>query len=169
VDTRRHPRGEDHHSKTLRRLKEHHAGNWDDWRPYDRPETPIIHPQSSVGTVLYYVLEMIEKGRGGDWHLIDEVHLVGFPLCFDGDVQHWTEEKQPYTVGGESLLAGTCVRQDQRPTYHLAIRNGGGVRQYAALAGHRCLNHGGGLLDIPTIGDLWQFHTEEPQRQEYEI
>lgn len=151
-------------SKTLRRLKEHHAGNWDDWHEYDRPPTPVIYPDSSVGTVLWYVLHMIDigtlPGRDG------EVHLCGFPLCFPDGVQHWTEERLPYRVGASHYMP---------PEVFVTVNGLPTIWQFLQAAAFvdltpwpfTLINHSGGLLDIPGIGDL--FSTDPPTKREYEV
>ena len=154
-------------SKTWNRMRVHKNSD----TPYDRPETPIIYPKSSVGTVLYYILQMLTSDIGTEpyWlSRIDEVHLVGFPLCFLDDVQHWTEAHKPYTVNASYYMP---------PEVFVTVNSIATLWQFAMAAAYvrsikwpfEIINHGGGLLDIPGIERMWDLHDLPPHATDYLI
>ena len=134
--------------------------------PFNRPATPTIYPKSSVGTVLYHALRILDEWP--EFQAVDKVHLVGFPLSFVDGIQHWTEEDRPYTKDATYWMkTGVFVQVNGVET----------LWQFAMAAAFvkiqrwnfEVVNHSGGLLDIPGIGKLWEHHKRKPNAELYTI
>jgi len=94
-----------------------------------------------------------------------EIHLIGFPFQFTSGIQHWTEATGPYTPDGPGHMKRELfVTVNGIPTYWPFVLSAAYIatRDFPVPL----INHSGGLLDLPRIGEAMRHVHDEPRSLE---